>query len=480
MVQKAITKYGLAFHLALLAAVPSSIAAFVSEQTLGGVVLWLSAFAALWIFIEPSIRPGEHLSMARARVCASVIRDPVVWFFLLYVFLAFVRWVNSGMEMSYDPEKVSWTVSDPPLPFFPGSAGDAGFLPFSIAVGGLVLVAGICHAIGLGARTSFALTGSFVTGLGGLVAAAFACAGVEPFCAESMQTLGAMQTPPAGTLFGIWLFIAIGAGVLAEARKWHRGRPFLVVAIGGNVAGVLFFAIPIVAAAFLLLSLLFFIFCVIWLSRVSSAGSMARNFVFTVLGVLLPIFLVMSFSSSDFKKGKIEQLNPLTVWNDEVARTRKTLSDVSTRLWLADPWRGAGLGAFKLKVQFHINGDEWNVLPPKVERATNGYWMLLSERGNVMCGLFLIGLGLMLWAWCSRGAEAFISLWHNEDADAFAFACSPEVWLPIIIFPLLVAEGVFTPVLSAGTILLAVVAMLSLATASFPRRQVVDVPKEDN
>ena len=108
MIQKAITKYGLALHLAMLAALPSALAPFVSDHALGRTVLWLSFLGALWIFIEPSIRQGEHLSQARVRVLNGIVRDPVVWFFALLVFFTGVRWLNSDIELVYDSEKVSY------------------------------------------------------------------------------------------------------------------------------------------------------------------------------------------------------------------------------------------------------------------------------------------------------------------------------------------------------------------------------------
>lgn len=480
MIQKAITKYGLAFHLAILAAIPSSLAPFVSEQALGRVVLWLSLFAALWIFFEPSIRPGEHLSLARMRVCASIVRDPIVWFFWVYILLVGIRWLNAGMEMAYDPEKVAWVVSEPALSIFPGSVDGVGFMSFAVSVGGMVLVAGLRHAVGLGARSSFALTGSFFAGLGGLATAVCACVGIEPFVKDAMQGFGIIRAPAIGSLFGIWLLIGIGAGVLAEARNWKRGRIFFIAAIGGNVAGVIFFSPPLVAAAYLLVAILFAIFCLVWLGRVSSKGAVARIFSFILMGALVPTFLIMAFTSPEFKNAKFKFLDPTVAWDAKTSNANSVLSEVSKRLWLADPWRGAGLGAFKLKVPFIVHKEEWDAIPPNVERSVNGYWTILAERGNVMCALFALGLGLMLWAWCSSGAQAFIAIRRNQDADAFPFACSPEVWLPLLFAPLLAVESVFTSVCSLNTLPLAIVTALALAAASFPRRHVIEVSKEDN
>lgn len=480
MFQKIITKYGLAFHLAVLAALPSALAPFVSDQALGRTVLWLSAIGVLWLFIEPSIRKGERLSQARYRVWIGFMKDPVLWFFMLYAVLCFVRWLNSGVELVYDAEKVAWSVAEPVLSVFPASVKDAGFLPFAVVVAAMTVVLGLRHAVGMAARISFGVCGSLIAGLGGWAAAASACLGYEPFIADAASGFGIVREPLSGCLWGIWFLVALSSGAQAELRSWRRGRLAYTIAIGGNVAGLVFFSPPFVSAAYLGLGLLFAVYVWVWLSRAGSKGTVARNFVFCLLGVGMAAWLLMTFAPASVKDAKLGGLDPEKVWSPSDRDASSALSGIARRMWLDDPWCGAGLGAYPLKASFVARDEDWEVVPPKPVRAVNGYWTLLSERGNVMCGIFALLLGLLFWIWGTRCVEAF--MYHREDADAdvFPFSCAPVVWLPVIFIPLLAVEGVFASVFSVRTLLLAVMAATALATATFPRRPAGDKQKENN
>ena len=83
--QKAIAKYGLAAHLAILAVAPLFLFPFFGEDTIAVVLLWLSLPAAVWTFMQPSVRRGEMLHDARDRVSSEVFRDPFFWVMLVVV-----------------------------------------------------------------------------------------------------------------------------------------------------------------------------------------------------------------------------------------------------------------------------------------------------------------------------------------------------------------------------------------------------------
>ncbi len=479
MFQKAITKYGLAFHLAMLAALPSALAPFVSDQALGRAVLWFSLIGILWLFIEPSIRQGEHLSQARVRVWTGLLKDPILWFFALYSLLCFVRWQNAGVELVYDPEKISWSVSDPSWPIFPASVKDAGFLPMCVAVAGSIVILGLRHAVGLAARISFGICGALIAGLGGWVTSVFACMGWGSFAVDAASGFGVVREPLMGALWGVWFLVSLSAGAQAELRGWRRGRVVFSLALGGNAVGLMFFSPPLVAVAYLAAGLLFAVYTWVWLGRSGSKGAVARNVVFGLLGVAMALFLLLTFAPATVKKAKLSGLDPAVAWRPAEHEADVALSGMAKRMWLDEPWCGVGLGAFRLKAPFVAQNEDWEVVPPNPVRAINGYWTLLSERGNVMCGLFVVGLGLLLWVWGSRCVEAFSYLRANADADVFPFSCPPVVWIPLFFIPLLAVEGVFASVFSVRTLLLAAMAAMELATASFPRRPSGDKQKEN-
>ena len=89
--QKAIAKYGLAAHLALLSVAPLLLFPFCTAPDIATVVLWFSLVGAWWIVLEPSLRGGEMLHDARRRVWRSIARDPLFWVLVVFAALAGIR-----------------------------------------------------------------------------------------------------------------------------------------------------------------------------------------------------------------------------------------------------------------------------------------------------------------------------------------------------------------------------------------------------
>ena len=97
----------MATHLALAAALPAALAQFVTEHMLGVAMLWTALLAWIWIIFEPSVFAGETVSRARARVLGRMLRDPFACFLVVATLFAFIRWLNSGIDLFYDAEKTS-------------------------------------------------------------------------------------------------------------------------------------------------------------------------------------------------------------------------------------------------------------------------------------------------------------------------------------------------------------------------------------
>ena len=101
MFPRLITRYGLATHLALLASLPFVLFPFLSTSKLAEVIFCLSGIAFLWLLVEPSMRAGEHLSVARRRVLGSLVRDVAFWFVLGALAVSLVRCINSDVATDY-------------------------------------------------------------------------------------------------------------------------------------------------------------------------------------------------------------------------------------------------------------------------------------------------------------------------------------------------------------------------------------------
>ncbi len=467
MLQKFLSKYGLATHLALLAAAPLALTPFLAATTLASVVLWLSALAVVWLLVEPSIRVGEHLSLARRRVRREIVRDPFFWFLVLVFFFALFRFLNSGIELRYDPEQTLWLVGAPKFGGGPASVGRSGFLPFAVLIAILVVSMGLRHGVGLKARIAFGVSGALFSGVGGLVAVACACAQLKPF-ADWMQ-VGFGAVPFWASSFGVWLVLGLASGVQAETLPWRMARLPYVVGIAGNAAVLVFFAPPILAAGWLFFAFLVLSFSLVYLARTSSVGAVARNLSLALFGFVLPVFLVMMFMPESIRATKFNGFDWALAFPESYKEASAALSRISRQIWMSHPWFGVGTDAFGLHLPFLAEKADWDLVPVQPKFALNGYWTILAERGIVGCVLPVVGLGMLLFTYFARLSRAFLYLRHQDEVDIFPFAVPPVAWCAVFIVLLVSVEALVSPIFLVDTLFLTVLVPLALAAAAFPK-----------
>jgi hypothetical protein len=241
-VHKAISKYGLAAHLALLAVAPLFLFPFCGDVWTARTVIWLSLIAAGWTVLEPSRRADETLHDARFRVASSVALDPLFWFSLVLVLIAAVRWLNGGIGMVYDAEKSIWGLSEARIPFLPGGTEDSGYLPFAAVLGVAVLMQAGRHALGKSARVCFLFVVALLAGIAAVVAG-LACVFENPV-ALHYATCSTIDATYPGVAFGICFMGSMVAIAGAFERKWNRAMPLLAIAVGGTAVGLYLFSTP--------------------------------------------------------------------------------------------------------------------------------------------------------------------------------------------------------------------------------------------
>lgn len=476
MIQKFLSKYGLSVHLAVLAALPLALTPFLTVATLGSVILWLSAFAAVWLFTEPSLRHGEHISTSRIRLRHEMLLDPFFWFFILVVLYAFVRWLNTGIAMGYDTEQATWLVRDPVWPGFPSSTKECGFLPFCVSIAAALVVLGLRNAVGASARIAFGVAGSFLAGLGGMAAGVCACAQVSSFVEASKA--GFESAPFWASSFGVWLVIGVTSGVTAEARKWSFARLPFLFGVAGNLAALVFFAPSLVAIAWLVFAALALTLSLVSAKKESSAGAVTRSAVLAFLGISIPIILVMAFMPKTFVELKVANLTPSAALSESYKGLAEALARISKKMWLAHPWFGVGEGAFALHVSFLAEKADWAVLPLKPAFVPNGYLMLLAERGIGGALLIAIGFILQIASYVQRLVGGIRYHKKLDEGGLFVFSVPPVAWtLPLTVF-LLLGEAWLSPILDCATFILTAVVPLALSASSFPRERAVSVSVE--
>lgn len=500
MIQKFLSKYGLATHLAILAALPLALTPLLPEERLGAVVLWLVALAGMWLLVEPSVRLWERLSFARARVRRACRRDPVFWLLLVGVLYTFVRWRNTGIAPFFDAEKGAWSVQTPAWPALPASVEGTGFLPFAVSVAVLVVLTGLRHGVGRQARVAFGVVGAFVAGLGGL--AAIGCAAAGGAAADWMAS-GFERAPFWASSFGVWLVVGVACGLQSETFKWAFARLPFVLGVTGCCGALVFFAPPLVALGWTVLAAALAVFSLCYLARALSGGAVARGLSLLVFGFALTAFAVMSAMPKDVRALKLRHLAPSCALEpheadvaaqkvlgelsglevqaraeqvraeltEKAARGREALNRIARRMWTAQPWTGAGLGAFPVQASFLAERAEWRDLPPRPAFTPNGLWNALGERGILGCALLALLLLLLGATYCARLVEAFRMLRREDERDVFAFAVAPLAWIAPFCVAGLVAEAFFSPLFLSAVFVLSLTVPLALSAAAFPRKK---------
>ena len=533
MFPRLITRYGLATHLALLASLPFVLFPFLSTALLSEVIFWLSGISFLWLLIEPSMRAGEHLSIARRRVISSLMRDIAFWFFLFVLLVALVRYLNADVALDYVQDE--WIVREPTCPGLPASSGTFGLLPLAVLTGVSVVVLGIRHGIGLTGRISFGMTTSFLMGLGGVIEVVCACAQVPAFMGAAKADIleGPFWAPFWGPGFGVWLICALAFGAQAEARKWGGARVPYCLAVAGNACGLLFFSPPAVSTMFLVVAALVAVFCLAYLGRAGSVSASARNLVLMLVGLATPFFFLSALLPDEFEfdgcvrtNGSVTELAKEPVQNifsvkaggflaidkdqsDAYRALAPVLSGIAKSVWKKHPWYGAGTGAFRLHVPFVATKDDmqlfqrhrddwrnllisqqrlknarkakpgdsrefdWTALHPRNRDpicAFNSYWTFLAEHGLLGMSLAALGLGILLFSYIVRLVQAVLFLRAQDDADVIVFACPPVVWIVPFALVLLFVLAVYEPVFDIVPMLFVCTAPLAVAAASFPKK----------
>ena len=467
MLNQDVSKYGLATHLALAAALPAALAQFVSANVLACVVLWVSFLTLVWILMEPSVYSGETVSAARWRVIHGVLHDPLAWFLLFVVIFACCRWLNSGVKLSFDPEAAAWSVKDPFLTFLPASAGEEGFLPFALACAALSVIVGVKHALGRNARLWFGVFSGTVSATGAFAAAIYAGVGDAAFKELAMRSFGAPYF--LGTLYALFLPLAVACGVEAEERGMKKARLALAWAVAGNALGAYVFLPLSLSLPYFLITVLLAALALALAARRANAAVAARAASMLFFGVIIAAFTFMVLPDTDIQGRKMEGFEMEKVFTPALADRNEALRRIAKTMWLEHPWAGVGVGAFKLHAPFCATKEDWTVLPPAPKDGSNGYFTLIAERG-IMGGLiWLAGIGFLLWFWGRRLVGAFVWQKEQDEGRAFLHNMPTIVWAGPLVLTACAVDAWFSSGFPLTPLAACAMAALSLSAASFPK-----------
>lgn len=448
--QKFISKYGLAAHLAILAVAPL----FLSPVC----VFWLSALAAVWLFMEPSRIGDEYLDEARQRVLRGILRDPVFWLSAVVVASTAVCFWNSGIRLSYEAESQIWSVAPPPMPILPGSVSGHGAGEFAAAIAFAVVVQGCRHGLGRAARQTFLICVSLFTGIAVAVLSVMLPMGYE--LPRVLVECSTVYPYFVGMAFGLYMLGGTVGLICAYENKWLMAIPLAVVAIGGNAAGVFLFAPACVSAAFAVAELLLLVYSFVYaLKRLVGSGEF-KFLVAVLMALTLAGVLVIAVLPEEVLKARLSPFETGKFFVESFVSARAALSAIAFKAWKASPWLGSGLGSFPLDLRFLATESDWSLVTPEQTSPLNGYWQLLSEQGLIGVVLIVCPLGLLLWSFVAGLIRGFR---HGLP--------HPSAWLGLLALLVVLAEmSVDASFLLPGA-WLAVASFLAISANSFPKEK---------
>ena len=166
---------------------------------------------------------------------------------------------------------------------------------------------------------------------------------------------------------------------------------------------------------------------------------------------------------------KVKGVNIENAFTPALADRNEALQRVSLAMWKDFQWKGVGVGAFKLQAPFYVAKEDWQVLPPRPEQSSNGYFTLIAERGIVGSLFWLVGIGFLLFAWVARLVESFY--WHKtlEEGRAWVFCIPSVAWAGLAVLVAGLADAWFSSGFPLTALPVSVVSAMTLAAASFPK-----------
>jgi len=398
-VQKIVSKYGLAAHLAFLTVAPLVLLPFRGADATATALLWLSAFGLAWILMEPSRRQGELSSDAKLRVTKAVLRDPLFWFSMLLVVYTGVMTLNTGIGIAYDAEQLQWFVKGPFVTCAPGCVERDGYFLFSVVVALSVVFQGLRHSVGRAARAAFVLVSSVGSASASCVLLVMSTYGVSGVL--SLMPVSSLSATYFGTVFGLQLLCGLVALAKAIENEWMRAEPIAALAVVGNAVGLVLFAPLHTVAVFVIAYGILASVALFLLRNRCSRYASFRFFLVFLLSIVasgLCLFVMVDMAAV---AAKIAAIKSVAVFPDGFFATREALSTIALASWKENLWLGTGLGSFPYDIRFMAAASDWAVISPTQKTALSGWWQLLVEHGVIGCALLAVTVGMLLFTYFS-------------------------------------------------------------------------------
>lgn len=448
--QKILTKYGLAAHLALIAVAPL----FLSPVS----IFWLTGLAALWMIMEPSRIGMERLHDAQNRFFSKMIKDPFFWYLVILVLVSAIRCVNCGVAKCYDAEKTIWFISSAKWSVLPGSVDGVGLDPLANSFAMLVAIQGCRNALGKSARMAFCLISSMLSGFVSLTFLGLLSLGNE-WVTRLMQC-NLESASYVGMFFGIHMIVGTVALVGAFERRWHWVMLPYALAFGGNFAGLFVFSPSWSFVVFASAAIISLLYCFIYARRTLSSTGEFKYLVVLGMSITIGGLLAAMVLPDSVLLSRMAAVKTWNIFPGGYHELREALSGIAFRVWKNSPWLGTGLGSFPLDIQFGASEGDWIVISSNQATALNGYWMLLAEGGIVMAVLIVCLLGFLVWTYVQRLIKGVVITMPH-----------PVCWLGILLPVAVFVDALWDVSFLTPAVMISLVAMMAIAANSFSKEK---------
>jgi hypothetical protein len=456
-VQKFLSKFSVAFHLALLSVAPLFVYDKFGSESTAVVLLWLSLISSIFILVEPSRRKGETLSVSRRRVLQAILKDPVFWVFLVVASIAAIRYFNDGVALAFNAEDMKWHISSPAVEYLPGSVTGAGLLPFSIVVAAMVVALGCSHALGRAARIHYLVFSCVLAAIVAIVKLASLAQGDSWAVAAANATL--LQSSYSGTGFGIFMLAGVSAFIGIFELRWNVLLLFLAIGIGTCMTGLFVFSPIHVLLLFVIAFLIMVICSVTYAGRYCDRSIVFKFLSGIVMAFFIPVISVLWMSSNEIVTSRIApfaDLENFKLFPEKYWKVREICSSIALKVWNKEHWLGTGIGSFAIDIPFHAKPVDWIVLKEGYNTAINGWWQILAECGLIGILSILLVFGGMLFSFLRR----FI-------LSLGIISYYPAAALGIISSTVVLSQGFFDLTFLRPEVIVPIVALFSIGTGSF-------------
>ncbi|NLG36341.1 MAG: O-antigen ligase family protein [Lentisphaerae bacterium] len=462
MMQKILTKYGLAIHVALVCFYP--FAGFGHSRWLLFLpFLWLALAVAELMVLLPSVHRDETLADARRRMARDLCWDPLLYIGVALAGMLMVQWLNGGCPLVYLPDADVWQISAPPVAWAPFCVETAaGFSQFCILVA--------CVAAGLAVRNALSRAPKRMLLQGMAVAGGcVALVSVARMWPEGCPADAASQA--RGTFFGFWMLLSWGLLADALARFQRGGRALYGFGILANLVGLIFYSPPLSVCLYGILGLTLFLYALVCLDAQVPKKTQVLLFLVTVLA-LAALVVSLGFLMPDNPVAvKMKEAWPVAEYWEKTVATRRIRMDAALGLWKEHLWFGCGTGGFFHGVGLLLTDKEWALLQTDQAYAYHEYIQILCEYGVVGLALFLAAALALIAPLCYRARIAWQAGGETEkEGRFFLLRISPIVVSGVLATGAVFAEGWIANPFRSPAVLLSWSVTLAALAAFLPRR----------